>query len=315
MGHSISERALMARLEYTAVQRAASNLQVIAGPDGSGAWFDYAISGIKLGLREGVLIGAGRRTPASWAKEMINEGGGDIFKLTRLSQKICTADNILETRRCRDWVIVQRPRKVNEIMVLQTSYDETLAKLGRHTRRNIHISRRLAAKTRMSFSAGTGTHTLVSREVLDHLARFTKPAGVSTTLMQRLDAYSKRGGRSFQTVLRAEDGDVISYCCGFVDECSNAYLLYQLNNPTWHSMGPSLSHRGFLIEWLIGQGCGSLVFVHGCNGILKHACTLTAIDEYLVMRRSILNFLRTGAIATIWPNSSLGRLSRLALEG
>ena len=125
-------------------------------------------------------------------------------------------------------------------------------------------------------------------------------------------------GRPFRSVVRAGNGDVVSYCCGYFGAPSTAYLLYQLNDSAYHSIGPSLLHRSQLIQWLVGHGSTELMFVHGCIGVLMHACVPQKLEVVWLMRRSLLSYSRAALIGLAGPEgreASIGELARLGLAG
>ena len=300
---------MLARLEYTGVQRGAPTVHTLTRPHGVAAWFPYTVARVRTGLHEGVLLGAPSEPTLGWCLDMADAHGGDLFKLTRLAPDGLRGRDPADARSTGRWIVARRSKTLGEALPLAGSFEDMVARLGRHTRRNIRRSRRQAAAAGLRFEVGTKAAPASLRA----LARKTEPTPNSRRLLARLEAYAEATGRPFRTVVRAPDGRIVSYLCGFFGEAATAYLLFQLNDSAWNELGPSLLHRSYLMEWLIETGCEELVFVHGCSGILSHACTQTMLDEFWVMRRTLSAYLRTGAIAALRPNSSLGRLARLAL--
>jgi hypothetical protein len=184
--------------------------------------------------------------------------------------------------------------------------------MGRHTRRNIRSARKLATAERFAFGVSTGA-PVMSEPARAELARRSRPRGTGRSLSARLEAFADSTGRPFRTVVRAPDGEVVSYSCGYFGDPSVAYLLYQLNNSAFNAIGPSLLHRAFLIEWFVQLGCKELVFVHGCSGILHHACVRQPLEEVWLMRRSAAAYFSAATMALFKPKASVGRLARLAL--
>ena len=311
LASTAAERTLVARLQYTSVQRGTGALAVRSEGDRIVSWFPYEVRGIRTGLHEGVILGREDDFPFDWLESVVQDTGATLFKLTRVAPSLAAQDDA-PAQRTRHWTTIRSAKRVREVLPLAPTYDLMLADLGRHTRRNIRAARKLAGAERFEFEVSTGSR-LMSEPARAELARRTRPHGTRGSLGARLEAHADRTGRSFRTMMRGVDGGVISYACGYFGDPSTAYLLYQLNDPAANAIGPSLLHRAFLIEWLIQLGCSEFVFVHGCSGILRHACVRQHLEEVLLVRRSAPGYLNAGLIGLCKPNTSLGRLARLAL--
>ncbi|GAC1478241.1 MAG: hypothetical protein NVS2B11_01680 [Acetobacteraceae bacterium] len=307
-------RTLLARLEYTRVQRRVRGLSVRTESSFILPWFSYEIAGIRTGLHEGVLLGAGSDDmPLDTLQDIVADTGATMFKLTRTAPVTASpSDAAPQTLRTRHWTIVRRPTRARELLRLTASYDDMLAGLGRHTRRNIRAARKRAAADGLRFDVSADA-ALISPASRSTLARRTEPCGMPLPLVLGLEAYADRTGRPFRAALRGPDGAVVSYVCGYFGDPAVAYLLYQLNDPAANHLSPSLLHRSFLIEWLVQLSCPELVFVHGCSGILFHACVRQPLEDLFLVRRSPTACARAAAIGMLKPESSLGRLARLAL--
>ena len=250
---------------------------------------------------------------AAWTLEVIDATGANLFKLTRVlaaeADRNAGPARVHESRR---WTVVRSIKKVREVLPLASTYDETLAGLGRHTRRNIRGARKTAAAKGFSFDVSTAGPA-PEPPVLTALARKAQEFAVPGRLMTRFETYADLTGRPFRSVVRAADGRIVSYACGYLGDPHTAYLLYQLNDPDWNAIGPSLLQRAYLMEWLIDSGCRELVIVHGCTGVLRHSCLPQALEQFWFMRRSPAAYVSAGAISLAKPDASIGRLARLAL--
>ncbi len=302
-------RLLTARLGYTCIQRGAGPLDQREVGEGRLLSFAYKILGIPTGLHEGVLLGAGDAFPLPALKELAGDIRASLLKVTRIASDVCEPGQV-HTERLRSWIVVHRSDRARELLPLRPSYDDTLASFGRHTRRNVRHVRKLASE--LIFDVST-SRPLIS--TYDHaaLARQTRPSSVRASLSRRLETYADQTGCPFRSVVLAPSGAIVSYACGYLGEPASAYLLYQLNNPAFNALSPSLLHRAYLIEWLIGRGCEELVFVHGCTGVLRNACLRQPLEELLLMRRTPLSYLAASPIAFAKAGSSLGRLIRAAM--
>lgn len=308
-----AERMLSARLEYTGMRQAASTLSLRSEGGGAIAWFGYDLWRMPTGLSEGIALGREEDSLFGWALDVIDATGANLFKLTRVlpaeADREAGPAKVHESRR---WSVIRTIKKVREVLPLAPTYDDMLAGLGRHTRRNIRAARKIAAAERFSFDVSTGG-SAPDPPVLTALARKARELAVPAKMMTRFETYADLTGRPFRSALRAADGRVVSYACGFLGDPHSAYLLYQLNDPDWNAIGPSLLHRAYLMEWLIQSGCRELVIVHGCNGILRHACLSQALEQFWFMRQSAAAYVSAGAISLVKPDASIGRLARLAL--
>ncbi|GAC1339329.1 MAG: hypothetical protein NVSMB18_07320 [Acetobacteraceae bacterium] len=316
LGKSAVERLLLARLEVTGQQRGARHLCSIEAspPDGSVAlWFPNRALGLGTGVGEGVALPRN----AGCALEQIEHIGSNLDeRLLHVAAPVDDESEPLGSRRTfqlRRWIATRVISPLKEQLPLADDFEAMLARLGRHTRRNIRAARREAVDHRIGFSVTTGPCPL-SAPVLASLAVHTQPHRLAQHRVRRLENHADRTGRAFRSVLTAADGTVISYCCGFLDG-SSAYLLYQLNNPEWNWIGPSLLHRSYLIEALIGRGCSELTFLHGCSGTLRHSCIPMKFARIVLMRRTATAFVSAAAIAALKPKTGLGIGARAVLAG
>jgi len=310
---------LLARLEITGLQRGAHDLSLFA-PDppggGVGLWFANRALGISTGVSEGVATQASAECVLDRV-EGIASASKDRF--VQLATVIGDEDGgnhpvgSRRTYRLKRWIVTRFTSPMRELLPLADSFETMLAGLGRHTRRNIRGARRQAEDRGISFRFKAGGR-LVSHSVLTMLAARTRPYGLPEHRIIRLEHFAERTGRPFRSVLAAADGSIVSYCCGFLGGSGEAYLLYQLNEPAWHTVGPSLMHRSFLIETLIAGGTPELVFVHGCSGTLRHFCVPMTIDRFFLMRRTASAYFSAAAIAALKPKTDLGIGARAVLS-
>jgi hypothetical protein len=307
------ERALASRLELTAFQQGADVIQFAdAAADASTAlWFDTRHFGLKLGMAEG--LGLRTSDGAEWALAVAMQTGSAITQFTALAPEDL-ADHPPETVKLpatNGWLLTCTRERFREVLLLGPSYDETLAMLGRHTRRNIRNARKAALSKNLAFtfwSDGSGMQT----EARVALGRNMQPYPLTETRMRRLEAYADAAGQPFRSVLQTAEGQAISYSCGYIDR-QTAYLVYQLNDSEWSALGPSLMNRAFLMEALINLGCREIVFVHGCSGILMHACIPMTLDRYVVVRDSALAHAAVRLIRKLRPKSRIVKVLNASL--
>ena len=308
------EQTLLARFEYTGVQREARALRWRAVDGGLIAWFENDFWRLHTGLHEGIVLGREADSILDWVPEVVEASGARLYKLTRVAvvPEVDGLGQQIRTHSGAGWTVVSTPKKTREVLKLAGTFPDMLAGLGRHTRRNIRAALKVAAAERLSFELLTEGR--LAEPLRAALAARTDRHRLNTRLMAGLETYADRTKRPFRSVARDADGRVVSYGCGYFGAPAAAFLLYQLNDPDWNSVGPSLLHRALLIEQLIEAGCRELVFVHGCSGVLRHACERQLLEEFLFTRRSVAAYLTTSVISVIKPNTSIGRLARLTLS-
>jgi hypothetical protein len=308
LARSSRERALASRLELTAFQQRASAVQFAdAVRDASTAlWFETRKFGFNLGITEGIALRSAHA--AEWAVHIANETGSAVTQLTAPAPEEF-AGREAETVRLaskRGWLLTRTRARFREVMLLGPSYEATLTMLGKHTRRNIRIARKTAAATDLTFTfSRDGTKIL--REAHVELGQTTEPYPLAEPRMRRFEAYADMAGQPFRSVITSVTGTILSYSCGFIDKQS-AYLIYQLNSSKWSELGPSLMHRAYLIEALADLRCQELVFVHGCSGILTHACLPMDFDRFIVLRDTAAGRATASLIRKLRPKSRIGRV-------
>jgi len=304
------DRVLLARLHFTRVQRGGQALTVYRDRERVLSCFRYAVAGMSIGLSEGVL--SGPDGPMGWLTDAADESGADLLKVTRALPEAGAAATVEPTDGA-GWTVVDQATRARELLVLPGSFEEFLGQLGRHTRRNIRGALKAAAASGFAFTVSTGAG-MAGRAELTALARRTRPRRMSASLRTVLEDHADGTGRPFRSVIRNAEGGIVSYCCGYLSGAGTAYLLYQLNDSGLNAISPSLLHRAYLVEWLVGVGCGELVFVHGCSGILFHACVRQPLEEVFLMRRSWTGYARSGVLNLLTPKASVGQLARMALS-
>jgi uncharacterized protein (DUF433 family) len=309
---------LLARVELTAFQRHVRRLTAIAlPPHGTNAVktmaFSHDICGVSTGLVEGVCFGQAQEQSFCSA-DLLDRSGAEILSLTAFgpseSPDPAGAPRFYGGERVTAMVA---GRRLLEALPLGESFDATLASFGRHTRRNIRNALRAAETERITFSLLDHRGTT---PFADHpaLARISRPHPIRSSRAERFEMYANLTGQPQRSVLRAVDGRIVSYCCGFVGAPGVFHLVYQLNDPDWNRIGPSLLHRAFLIRLLVARGFHELLFVHGCSGILRHACDPVPIQQILVARRTVRAKLALAGLARLKPGTRVGQLARASLE-
>lgn len=319
------ERALLARLELSSFMRAAPWLYSLGDPKRATGcrawWFAHRAWGLDIGMIEGACV-AGvadvehELDPSTWAQNLLLDSTARVIKVTSLRtpgvQQRTDATGESGTRDRKGLFATTITSSFRDLLSLSGTYEETLADLGRHTRRNIRSVQKTAASLGISFSLVPREWHVPYRDIRELAAR-TRPSPHPPGRIRKYERYVARTGGGFRSCLRDPGGTLISYCCGFMHE-KTAYLIYQLNDADWHSLSPSLLHRAHLIEVLTATGVRDLIFVHGCRGVLQHACHPMSIDQTWFMRSDQSSRLLTKFVAAMTPVSGYRQLALQALR-
>lgn len=309
---SMSDRVLKARLNFSYVKRRGVKFDATSDGQAGLSWFEYQVGGFGIGIVEGVLLGEGTDIDQGWLERAVKNSRASLIKLTRAMQ---VDAEITSSRQIEpNWIVVRHRSPARDILPLATTDEATLARLGRHTRRNLRAARKQAASSGFTFEASSHK-PLISDAERAELAGKTQPFALRSTELSRLEAYVDSTGRPFRSLVRDADGAIVSYCCGYFGAPDAAYLMYQLNDSAHHAIGPALLHRALLLPWLIERRCAELVFVHGCIGVLNHSCVPQLLEEVWLMRRSTWAYSCAALIRWVKPGAPIGRLARLALDG
>ncbi len=167
-------------------------------------------------------------------------------------------------------------------MRLPASFEDFLATLGRHTRRNVRYYTRKARAAGIEFvpsltreEYGAGADRLNTKGTFradpSHLARDERILGLHSCV--------QRFG------LRASDGSWLAVLCGFT-QGRRFHLLAQFNDARHEPLSLSIVLRGYTVECLIANGVTELQFMGGTS--------LSLADS--VRRRNIARFLSTRTV-------------------
>ena len=153
-------------------------------------------------------------------------------------------------------------------MKLRPTFDEFVATLGKHTRRN------LRACTRKAEAAGIQFVPCLSeaeyRAGVEHLNAETDfPADVLRLARDERLLLLHGGGKRLG--LRGPDGQLVAVLCGF-RLGDRFHLLTQLNDAHFERLSLSLVLRGYAVAHLIGTGHREIQFMGGSSLSLGRYC-------------------------------------------
>jgi hypothetical protein len=241
---------------------------------------------------------------------MVEAGAGPSKTATRLAQaedslRLLAADSPIDilsvkiigaerrsrmvpgATRVRDgyYAIEQRITRY-DVLPLGADLDAFLRRLGHDTRRNMHRTRRKAAKSGYGFAfvpVAPRAEDVVERY---RLGAATHPAPRSRARLDSYDRFIGARPRPYHSTIRTAAGDIVSLAAGFIAG-QTGFLLYQFNHSDHREASLSLTNRSYLTEALIAEGVRELIFPNGCGGLLRQACEPWKGVEIVLIRRSL----------------------------
>lgn len=155
-----------------------------------------------------------------------------------------------------------------DTMKLPPTFDEFLASLGKHTRRNVRYYTRRACQEGIEFAPSVEAAEYYA--AIDELrsSGIFQAKSASVARYERMLAYHSTTRRYG---LRASDGRLVSVLCGFT-RGRRFYVLTQVNDTRLAHLSLSTVMRGYIINDLIVSGYSDLQFVGGTSLSLGRFC-------------------------------------------
>jgi hypothetical protein len=177
-----------------------------------------------------------------------------------------------------------RERTVPCILPLATTFDETLARLGRATRFNLrYYRRRLAKRLELEFVEDVRQHiTLEEFAALN--AASLNPVTSDHEIHLRWNCSCKLPG-SFVVGLRTSQGKWLSLISGWRHE-TRTVLHWQMNAAGYERDSIGTVMRSFFIEHEIAGGARELLIYGGTSHTINHAFTQHTVADLLICRDS-----------------------------
>ena len=182
--------------------------------------------------------------------------------------------------------IVADPRTEGDWLNLLPDYDQFLAQLGSHTRRNLRYYRRKVEAAGLKYSG-----TLAPSEFREAMRSLNRLADYP---MEREElARDKRFMATFGTPVVAglcsEDGNFVSLVTGYTVG-KHLHILTQLNgeDETLRKLSISVVLRGYLIEDFIGRGFTAVHFFQGSSPMLGRFCAPVDLHHVSIDRENWL---------------------------
>ena len=178
--------------------------------------------------------------------------------------------------------IVSDPRNEGDWLKLLPDYDQFLAQLGSHTRRNLRYYRRKVEAAGMTYSG-----TLAPSEFREAMRSLNRLADypMEREEVLRDQRYMSTFGTPVVAGLRTEAGDFVSLVTGYTVD-KHLHILTQLNgeDETLRKLSLSVVLRGFLIEDFIARGFTAVHFFQGSSPMLGRFCATVDLQHVSIDR-------------------------------
>jgi hypothetical protein len=179
------------------------------------------------------------------------------------------------------WKMAMRGRSVPLYLTLDTSYETTLASLGKHTRRNLRYYRRRAeCETGCEF---VPLVEMTRREFIEINRASINPVPAALANW-RYDAFSGSPGMLFAGV-RASDGRWLSLIGGRRHR-QITEIDWQINLDGLPRLSLSTVMRAYLLEHEVGLGTETLMFSGGTPHSMRHSFACVDVVDAMVLRQS-----------------------------
>jgi hypothetical protein len=164
---------------------------------------------------------------------------------------------------------------------LQSTYEQFLSTLGKHTRRNIRAYTRKTEAAGIRFVAG-----LTKQEYEAATERLNAETQYRADPMRlaRDERLLLLHGDGERLGLRAPDGNLIAVLCGFRRD-GRFHLLTQLNDVGYGRFSLSIVLRGYAIEHFIATGYTQLQFMGGSSLTFGRYCQPEVYRSIFIDRR------------------------------
>ncbi len=190
------------------------------------------------------------------------------------------------------------------LLRLDSSYEQFLQKLGPQTRRNMRYYRRKGEQEGWVFKKEIGYEEVSAAIKLIFPLQGSARKDQSRLTRSRELLATVPG--SFFSALCGLDDEWISLIGGWV-KGRTMFILVQLNNGLHAKASVSAVLRSYVIEHAIASGICEIVFIDGCEGLLKKY-TQVKSNHLLVQRDDWFSCFIERAISWLFPSSTFTRL-------
>lgn len=203
-----------------------------------------------------------------------------------------------------------RRRNVHRFLEIGPTFDETLARLGKLTRRNVrYYRRRLSERTSCELVPNVGPYI-----TMDELHAFNRgsinPVSADEVNLRWESACRLPG--SFLMGLRTRGGEWLSFVAGW-RQGTTTVLHWQMNTAGHEHDSISTVMRSFFLEYEAARGTRRLLMYGGTPHSIRHSFERESIADVLICRPSLrAKLLRLLARTVASPHGLTGRINFLA---
>jgi hypothetical protein len=218
---------------------------------------------------------------------------------------------LIADRKKRLWTT--QTREVGATIALQKTVDETLATMGKHTRRNLRYYRR-KAEVELSWSFATEVKQSLTRAELKELNEASTHPVDDLVLDHRSSTLKALDGM-FCVGVRSPAGQWVSLLAGRRHH-GVSEIDWQMNRGGLEKYSVGTVIRAYLIEHEIEIGTTRLYFEGGTPHSMRHAFLSEKATDMVVLKRSIFLFLLQKSVQRLGPgkNFLLQTLSNSTLK-
>jgi hypothetical protein len=178
-----------------------------------------------------------------------------------------------------------RQRRVGRMLTLAPTYDETLARLGRLTRRNLRYYRRhLASRVQLDFVADARTHLSFAEFKALNDSSLNPVRDLRELALRWRGSCEIDGG--FLSGLRTAEGKWLSLLGGWRHETTTV-LHWQLNSAGYEHDSIGIVIRSFLLEHEIARGARRLLMFGGTPHSIRYAFDQDSIADLILSRPTL----------------------------
>lgn len=188
----------------------------------------------------------------------------------------------LDDRMQRTWAL--HPREISTFLPLSCSFDETLATMGKHTRRNLRYYLRKAESELGCEFFPDATLAMDLSEIFTVNHSSTHPVD-DVTMRWRWETLRRYAG-SFCAGVRAKDGSWLSLLGGRRHH-GVTEVDWQMNRAGMDKYSLGTVMRSYVLEHEVKLGTQRLHFEGGTPHSMRHSLVSKEVSDIIVMRRSV----------------------------
>ena len=281
-------------------------------------FFEYRICGLRtrafstddsVGFRTVIAPAHQRRAMATRAAKALIDLGAHLVLATYESPEP-PDDSVAAPPAFADLLTGTRHREVGRFLELGPTFDDTLARLGRLTRRNIrYYRRRFEARVSCQLLPDVRPHL-----TLDELRAFNRQC-INPVPDEEIDLRWRTvciSPESFTIGLRTAAGEWLSIAAGW-RHGSTTVLHWQMNAAGYEHHSICTVMRSFFLEHEVQAGARRLLMYGGTPHSMHHSFLQETIGDVIVCRPTVrAGILRLLARTVSSPRGLIGRSNYLA---